>query len=191
MTLVLGVIAWRTRSTKTAADGSGIGKRDLLHHDSVAPGPLLPAHDHAAVILIGDDHFVSGLQIDAEDQGFHRLGRIAGDGDFLGVAAKFAGEVAAHRLDPRLEDFPQVFRGQFIGEPQVADHLVENVGWRGADAAVVEVDDRAVGIKSSLDLRPVIFIGGELARLALAGILVGARRASRARLRERWRRSTP
>ena len=38
-------------------------------------------------------------------------------GDFLGVAAKFVGKVAAHRFDPRLEDPPHVLNRRLVGEP--------------------------------------------------------------------------
>ena len=102
ITLVLGVIASRIRSTKIEG-GQGNRKRDLLDHDSVAASALLPACDHARIILVGDDHFIAGLEIDAEDQGLHRLGRVARDRDLFGIAAEFVGQVAAHGLDSRLE----------------------------------------------------------------------------------------
>ena len=152
MTLVLGVIAARTRSTKTAGRRQRDREGDLLDDDPLAAGALLPARDHPRVVLVGDDDLVAPLQVDAEDQGLHRLGGVAGDGDLLGVAAELAGQVAAHRLDPGLEDPPHVLHGRLVGEPQVADHLVEDVGRRGADPAVVEVDDGAIDVEAALDL---------------------------------------
>ena len=45
---------------------------------------------------------------------------------------------------------------------KVADHLVEHMGRRRADPAVIEVDDAAVVVEASLDFAPVILIGGKV-----------------------------
>ena len=155
----------------------GNRERDLLDDDPLTPSPLLPACDHTGVVLISDDDLITAFEIDAEDQGLHRLGSVPGDCDFLGVAAKFVGKIAAHRFDPRLENPPHVLNRRLVRESKIADHLVEHVGGRRTDAAVVEVDDVAVVVECALDLRPVVFVGGKLAGFVLAGILIGAGRA--------------
>ena len=60
------------------------------------------------IVLVGDDHLVAALQVDAEDQDLEALGGVAGDRDLLGVAAELVGQVAADALDPGLEDAPHV-----------------------------------------------------------------------------------
>ena len=81
---------------------------DALDHDALAAGALVPGGEHPAVVLVGDDHLVAALQVDAEDQGLHPLGGVARDGELLGVAAELVGQVAADVLDPGLEDAPHV-----------------------------------------------------------------------------------
>ncbi len=63
-------------------------------------------------------------------------------------------------------------RRQLVGEAQVADHCLEHVGGRGADAAVVEVDHGAIGVEGPLDLAPVGLVIGRSDRVG-AGQPVG------------------
>ena len=69
---------------------------------ALAARALLPAGDHARMVLIGEEHFIPGRQVDAEDQGLKRLGGAAGDGDFLRIAAELARKLPAHRFNPWL-----------------------------------------------------------------------------------------
>ena len=107
------------------------------------------------------------------------FGRVAGDRQLLGVAAELVGQVAAHRLDARLENLPHVVRRQFVAEPEIANHLLEHVAGAGTNAAVVEVDQRAVGVEAALDFRPVILVGGQLAARASGRIVTGAHGTSK------------
>ena len=67
MTRVRGVIAAR----KLLDDVGGRGRRhlegDLLDHDPVAARALVPGGDHPRVVLVGDDHLVAALEVEAED----------------------------------------------------------------------------------------------------------------------------
>src|ERR1700679_456155 len=55
------------------------GERELLKLDSVTALALLPGGDHAAVILIGGDHFIAGLQMHTELDNLVRFPAIAGN----------------------------------------------------------------------------------------------------------------
>ena len=88
------------------------------------------------------------------------------DRHLLGVAAELRGQVPPHRLDPRLEHVPHVVHRHLVGEAQVADHRLEHVGGSRAAPAVVQVDERAVGVEGALDLRPVSLVAGQVRRRA-------------------------
>ena len=157
-------------------------ERDPLDDDPLAAGALVPGVEHPSVVLVGDDDLVAALQVEAQDQGLHPLGGVAGDRQLLGVAAELLGQCPADGLDPRLEHLPHVVGRQLVAEPQVADHLLEHVRRCRADAAVIEVDERPIGVEAALDLRPVIFVAGQVAgRFALP-------RRDRRRMTARWRR---
>ena len=149
--------------------GARAAEGDRLDDDAVAAGALGPRGLGAAVILVGDHDLVAGLQVDAADQGLQALGGVAGDRHLLGVAAELAGQVAADALDAGLQDVPHLVGRGDVGEPQVADHRLQH-GRRGrGHAAVVEVDQGAVGVEGAADLAPVGLIprhvlGAELAR---------------------------
>ncbi len=153
---------------KLGGRGERNGESDSLDDNSLAAGALVPGGEHAGIIMVGDDHLVAPLQIDAQDQGLHPLGGVARDRQLLGVAAELSCQRAADGLDPRLEHLPHVVCRQLVREAQVANHLLEHVSRRGADTAVIEVDDRPIGVERALDLRPVIFVAREVTgRLAL------------------------
>src|SRR5205807_6300077 len=50
------------------------------------------------------------------------------------------------------------------GKTKLADHRLEQVGWRGAAPAVVQIDERSVGVERARDLRPVGLVAGQLRR---------------------------
>ena len=59
----------------------GNGNRDLLHHDPVAFGALLPAGDSAGVLAVGQDDLVTALQIESLRDEVHAHRRILGQRD--------------------------------------------------------------------------------------------------------------
>ncbi len=141
--------------------GVGAAQRDLPDDDPVAAGPLVPGGLHPAVVLVADHDLVAGLEVDPGDQGLHPLGGVPGDRQLLGVAAELAGQLAADRLDPGFEQVPHVVRRGDVGEPEVADHRLQDGRRRGGDAAVVEVDQGPVGVEGPADLGPVILVAGD------------------------------
>jgi len=149
-------------------NASSIGEAD-------ATGPLVPGGHHPAVILIGGQDLVAGLEVDPGDQGLHPLGGVPGDRHLLRIAAELAGQVAADRLDAGLQDVPHVMGRRGVGEPEVAGLRLHHDGRRGADAAVVEVDEAPVGVEGATDLGPVILVAGDLARRPRAGDRAGPR----------------
>ena len=62
-------------------------QRDLLHHDAVALGAQVPRVLASGMLLIGHQHFVAGLQIDAVGDVAVGLGGISEEGDLVAVAA--------------------------------------------------------------------------------------------------------
>jgi len=58
---------------------------------------------------------------------------------------------------------------ELVDEAQVADQLLEDVGRRGGDPPVVEIDHHAVGVERALDLRPVALVIGEGGRGTVPG----------------------
>ena len=173
MTRVLGVIARADALDELAGSAERDRERDPLDDDPLAAGALVPGGEHARIVLVGDDHLVAPLQVDAQDQGLHSLGGVARDRQLLGVAAELPGQCAADGLDPRLEHLPHVVGRQLVAEPQIADHLLQDVRWRRADTAVIEVDERPIGVEAALDLRPVVFVTRQIARRLARRIATG------------------
>ncbi len=68
---------------------------DRLHHDAVAARALAPGREHAPIVLVGDDDLVAPLQVEAEDHRLVGLGGVAGDRQFLRVAAELRREADA------------------------------------------------------------------------------------------------
>ena len=131
-----------------------------LEHDAVAALALLPRVLHARIVLRREDHFVAALEIEPEDHRLVRLGRVARDRHLFRIAAEVLREIAAHRLDARLEHAPHVFRRQLVRESEISNHLLEHVRRRGTAAAVVQIDHRAIEIERALDLAPVRLVLG-------------------------------
>ena len=108
MTRVRGVIARRDGFHERIGRGQRDRERDPLDNDPLAAGALVPGVEHAGIVLVGDDHLVAALEVDAQDQGLHALGGITGDRQLLGVAAELPGECLADGLDPGREHVPHV-----------------------------------------------------------------------------------
>ena len=148
-------------------------ERNALDDDPLSAGTLVPRGEHARIVLVGDDHLVAPLEVDSQDQSLHSLGGISRDRQLLGIAAELPGERAADGLDPRFEHLPHMVRRQLVAEPQIADHLFEDVRWRRADTAVIEVGKRPIAVEAALNLRPVIFVTGQIARRIARCIATG------------------
>src|SRR6185503_5790758 len=131
---------------------------NLLQDHSIAPDPLVPAGEHPGVVLIGDDYLVPRLEIETEDHDLIGFGGIPGDSHFLGVAAELPGQIPPDTFDPGLQGLPHVDYRELVAEPEVPDHLVQDVGGAGAASPVVEVDHGAVGIEGALDLDPEVLV---------------------------------
>ena len=131
---------------------------DLLHHDAVAPDPLVPGGQHPAVILIGDDHLVAGLEVEAENHRLIGLGGVPDNRHLLGIAAEALRQIAPDTLDPGLEGLPHVDDRELIRKTEIPDHLLEHMGRRRAAAAVVEIHHGAVAVERPLNLSPVVLV---------------------------------
>ena len=59
---------------------------------------LIPRRQHAAVVLLGREDFVAGLEVDAVLRDLQRLARVARDGELFLVAAEFGRQPAARRF---------------------------------------------------------------------------------------------
>ena len=102
---------------------------------------LIPGVEHAPVVLVRRDDFVAGLQVEAELRDLQRLAGVARDGELLRVAAEFGRELAAHRLDVRLEHVPHVVDRRLVRDVEIAlNRLVHDARAR-AGVAVVQIDD--------------------------------------------------
>ena len=159
-------------------------ERDLLQHDPVAARALLPGVEHAAVVLVGRDDLVAGLQVDSELRDLQRFAGVARDRELLGVAAERRRQAPPHRLDVRLEDLPHVVHGRLVREVEIAlERLVHDARARAA-AAVVQVDDGAIEREGLLDLAPVGLVCRKLRRLASAAEGSGGGQARMGLIRE-------
>ena len=75
----------------------------MLQHDAIAPLALLPAGDHARVVLVRGDDLVAPLQFHAELHDLQSFAGVARDGDLFGVASEHAGQAPPHGLDAGIE----------------------------------------------------------------------------------------
>ena len=181
MTRVRGVIALLIRSTKWRGRGSGTLKETLLTTMPSRRARWSQAVSIRPIILVGDDHLVAALQVDSQDQGLHPLGGVAGDGEFLGVAAEIASQVAADGLDPRLQHLHMWWAG--ISLLKRRSRIIWSSTWAGDGLTppLLKLIERAVDVEGALDLRPVVFVAGQV-RLVLAKRVAGAcRRHARRR----------
>ena len=94
-------------------DSVGVVRRyrqlHLVDRDAGSSSKVLPAREAAAVLVVGRKDAVAPLQVDAGGDQVHAFGRVAGDGDFVGVTAEQisrqrAGAVgfAEHRPEPEV-----------------------------------------------------------------------------------------
>ena len=138
-----------------------LGRRDrevdARHLDLLAPHALIPGGEHAAVVLLGGEHLVAGLEVDAVLRDLQRLARVARDGNLLGVAAELGGEPAARGFAVLFE-LPAEVDGRLVRKVEIAfERLVHDARARAA-VAVIEVDERAIQRERLLNLAPVELI---------------------------------
>lgn len=69
----------------------GGGNRDRVDAHPVPARAILPPHASAFVLLIGDQHPITTRQTHGVSEAVHRLGRAAGDQDFVGGATQEIG----------------------------------------------------------------------------------------------------
>ena len=125
--------------------------------------------EHARIVLVGGQHFVAALQVDAVLRILQRFAGVARDGDLFGVAAGGLRQAAAHLLHLVFQNADHGVVRPHVGVFQVAPHRILYRARRGADVAVVEVDDVAIHAEGGADLAPEIFVRGDLFRGAGSG----------------------
>ncbi len=166
-TLVRGVMAWRNAATMAAGERRGGRERDPPDDDPVAAGALVPGGHHPAVVLVRRQHLVAPLG------GRSPRSSVCIPSEAFRVMAISSGSQPNSRassrrtaFDPGFEQVPQVMRRGGVGEPEVAGQGVHDDRGRGADAAVVEVDQgsgrrrRPGGSRPSSPRRPATSAAG-------------------------------
>lgn len=93
--------------------GSRHREVDLGDLKLVAARALIPGGEHAAVVLLGRQHFVAGREVEAVLGNLQRLAGIARDGHLFGIAAELGGQPAAHHFNVPL-DQPTVIHRRLI-----------------------------------------------------------------------------
>ena len=132
--------------------------RDL---DLVAPHALVPRRQHARVVLLGRQHFVARLHVDAVLRDLHRLAGVARQRQLRRIAAELGGQAAPHRADVPADPVVVLHR-QHVGHVHVAlDRLVDDARARTA-VAVIQIGQRPVERERFLDLAPVELVGGDI-----------------------------
>jgi len=115
---VRGVMAFSNMSARycwsEAAPEVNLGQLD-----AVAAHPLLPRREHARVVLVGGQHLVARLEVEAELA-------ICSDSLALRVMANSSGSQPnsrassrRHALDVRLQDLPHVVDGRLVRDVEV------------------------------------------------------------------------
>ena len=145
------------------------GEGDGFEHDAFAALALGEGGEHARIVLVGGEDLVAALEIDAVLRVLQGFAGVARDGDLLGIAARGLGQAAADRFHLAFEHADHGVIRPHVGVLQVAAHGVLHGARRGADVAVVEVDDIAVDAERGADLAPEVFVGGDLFRGAGSG----------------------
>src|SRR5262245_36500646 len=138
------------------------GDGDFFDDDPFAPLALPPRGEHSRVILVGGQNLVARFQIQPELADFQRLAGVARDGDLVHIAAEREREPAAHAFDLRVEDAPHRVDGRVVREFQIASHRLLHYARARTDAAVVEIDQRAVYGEGMLNLEPEVLIAGHV-----------------------------
>src|SRR5579863_1739295 len=121
----------------------GAGKRDLLHHDAIALSLQIPWMLASWMLLVGHEHFVARLHVDAVGDVAVCLGRVAQKGDLIALAAdEFRQRVA--ELVPGGVSPDRIILGillvHFLGSVVSVEDGPQNRGGAGADGSVIEVD---------------------------------------------------
>ena len=132
--------------------------------DALAEFALPPGVEHVRVVVFGQNHLVAALEREAENDGVEGFGGVAVDGNFIGANARQRGQLLAEGFAALVHDAPHVVTGGFVGVVVVAFQGVLHGFGRGADAAVVEVEQRRRSRKRLLNRYPVIFVAGGLFR---------------------------
>jgi hypothetical protein len=140
---------------------------DLLDHDLLAPRALIPRRQHAAVVLLGGQHLVAGLEVEAVLRDLQRLARIAGDRHLFRIAAELGGEAPPHHLDVPLDQAAVVDR-RLVRVIEVALVGLVHHGRARAAVAVVQVDQRPIERERVLDVAPIAFVGSHIVGRAVA-----------------------
>src|SRR5262245_40711234 len=130
------------------------GDGDFFDDDPFAPLALPPRGEHSRIILVGGQNLVARFQIHSELADFQRLAGVARDCDLFHVAAERERKAAAHTFDLRVEDAPHRVDGRVVREFQIASHRLLHYARARTDAAVVEIDQRAVYGEGMLNLEP-------------------------------------
>src|SRR5262245_58073590 len=94
-------------------------ERELRERDLVAPNALLPRVEHAPVILVRRQHFVAGVEVEAELRDLQRLAGVARNRELLRIAARLGRELPPYRLDVWFEEVPHVVDWRLVGDVQV------------------------------------------------------------------------
>ena len=139
----------------------------LLDLDLVAPRALIPRRQHAAVVLLGGDDLIAGLEVDAVLRDLQRLAGVARDRHLVGIAAELIGQAAADDFDVPL-DQPAVIDRCLIRIIEIPLVGLVHHGRARAAVAVVEIDQRSIERERVLDVAPVAFVGGHVIRRAVA-----------------------
>src|SRR6185437_10072799 len=140
------------------------GEGDLLQDDPLAADPLLPGRDHPGVVLRGGQYLVALVQGDPHLDVLEGFAGISRDRHLLRIAAEGGREAAPDSLDLGLEHRPHVDRRRVVRELDVPLQGVLDHAGAWSDAAVVEIDQRAVDVERLLNRHPEVFILGDRGR---------------------------
>jgi hypothetical protein len=138
---------------------AGHRQRERHQLDAFAGFALPEGVEHPRIVLIGRQHLIARLEVDAELADLQRLRTVPRDRDLLRVHSPCPRQPRPHRLTARRHQCPQhVGRGQRVRFIKMPLHGLLHHSGRRADAPVVQVDHAAVHREGLLRENPEVLI---------------------------------
>src|SRR5215471_12583287 len=135
-------------------------QRDSFHHDAIAFGAEIPRMLAPGMLLVGDQHFVAGLQVNSVREVAVGLRGVAHEGEFLALTADKFGQRVAKLIPSRVAPDRIVLRiglGETFGITVALEDGLEDRRRRRTHGSVVEIDFVLGNQKQLADFAPVSF----------------------------------
>ena len=117
----------------------GIGHFDAANHHAASARQVLPADHAAAVLVIGRQHFVARLEVEAAGYVVHALGRVARQRDFVQFGPNELRSLGPHRFHLIAEAAPSIGQRIALQLGEVRGLGVGHHAGRRANTAAVEM----------------------------------------------------